>query len=63
MSISKPTLQDFIEYEIAGCLWASLIWFDWGQQIATSILVRRALKKYHRYLDMKIKMQKFSIKF
>jgi len=40
----------FLEYEVAGSLFAQFVWWDWGQNLFSSYLAKKTNRKYERYL-------------
>jgi hypothetical protein len=44
--------KQFLDYEISASVWASLIWFDWGQALAAKWFAWKTSRKYNRYLSV-----------
>jgi len=51
------SVQDFLEYEIRSSIWASFIFWDWGQNLSVKYFAWKVGRKYHRYLKS-IELQK-----
>lgn len=52
--LTESQLKDLYIYEISNHWLASWIWFDWGQDIMASLIVRRVNKKLKRYNKLRV---------
>lgn len=47
------TQKQVLDYEVRTSWVSSFIWFDWGQDLMSKYLVRKAERKYKAYLKSK----------
>jgi hypothetical protein len=41
----------FLEYEVSSSFFASLVWWQWGQDLCARYFAWKVRKKYARYLE------------
>lgn len=56
--VSGGPLFTFLDYEIRSSWWASLISWEWGQNLAGKYFAWKAIRKYTRYKKSKMWKQR-----